>query len=483
MGDGADVQQTAALRAEGLARGWTPEQIVAAIAEEFTVSQLKAHRLARGWTRPRAVEAILATYDADGLARPGLTTGRLCHWEHGKARPGEEYLDRLCRVYETRADLLGYGCDYAPAEPPQPVEEPLADYAGRDTQADDQETDTDRRQLFRAAGATGVSVALEQSGLASMRLSRKLEKSNVGPFTLEHLELRVASFLRSYEHTPSGQMLRAVSALRDEVEALLDGKQTLVQRRALYRIAGQLSALLGFMSFELGDYPVAYAHLLTAEQLAREVGDDTLLASVRVDQSTVALWDEDFPMALSYAQDGQRYATNGAQRALLAVRGEARALARMSDRLGVFEALGRAERELPSHQPGDDPIGGWWSCSPGGLQLYTGISLLWLGQPQDAEPHTRQAIACYQTASPPFAVSSNLPQSQINLAICHVHQGHPEEAIRLATDALAITRGIAEPNLQQANELLTTLTLHHRHLPATRDFADHLHTLRTNNPD
>ncbi|MGH8929913.1 MAG: hypothetical protein ACRDZO_04570, partial [Egibacteraceae bacterium] len=161
----------------------------------------------------------------------------------------------------------------------------------------------------------------------------------------------------------------------------------------------------------------------------------------------------------------------------------ARALARMSDRSGVFEALRRAERASPSHPLGDDPYGPLSGCGPGDLELYTGIALLWLGQPEDAEPHARQAITCYQTALSPFQYPSNQAQSQINLAICKVHQGHPEEGVRLATDALAIPRGAIESNLQQAGELLTALALHHRDLPATRDFADHLHTLRTNGAD
>ncbi len=478
MGNGVDLSSPAALRDQGLARDWPVERIV----EGFGVSRLKAHRLARGWSRPQAVEAVLATYDAEGLARPGLTTGRLCHWEHGKTRPGEEYLDRLCRVYQTRADRLGYGHDYASSEPePEPAEKPLADYAGHDGPAYDEETDTDRRQLFHAAGATGVGLMLEQIGLASMRLSRKLVQSNIGPATLEHLQQRVTSLLAKIHQTPSDQMLRTAATLRDEIALLLDGKQTLTQRALLYRIAGQVSTLLGGTSFELGDFPGAYAHLRTAEQLAGEVGDHRLLASVRVEQGTVALWQGDFRMALSYAQDGQRYAVNGAQRALLAARCEARALAQMRDPSGVFEAIGRAERALPSHTPGDD-LAGWYLSTPGDLELYTGISLLWLGQPKDAAPHARQAIACYQTAAPQYQDSGNLSQSRINLAICLAHQGHPEEGIRLVTDALALPRGAIESNLQQADDLLTTLAGRHRDLPAARDFADHLHTLRPNSP-
>lgn len=126
------------------------------------------------------------------------------------------------------------------------------------------------------------------------------------------MELRVAGFLQDYEHTPSDERLRAVLA-QQEVEGLLDGAQPLDQRPGLYRIGGQLSELLGASSFELSDYPTAHAQLLTAWQLAREVGDHALIARVRVSQSTVA-----------------------------------RAYARMGERTHVFDALQRADWAMPS---------------------------------------------------------------------------------------------------------------------------------------
>ncbi|MGH3754928.1 MAG: hypothetical protein ACRDRP_19970 [Pseudonocardiaceae bacterium] len=518
-----ELEEIATLRAWGRAHGWSTPEVVEAIVDRFGVSRLKAHRLARGWTRPQAIERIRATYRADGWKQPPmLSSQRLCQWEHKpKVRPGEDYLNRLCRVYETRPDQLGYGHDYTPATQPakgRPADiavghagdppplaayaggvvpaaplaltagelhdaepdgedEPSVNYAGHDTQPDCEEAATDRRQFFQAAGVTSVAALVEQTGLASLRLSRELEASNVGPVTLDQLELQVAYLLRRYPRTPSDQMLDATSALREEVTVLLDGKQTLTQRWELYRIAGQLSGLLGHLSLDLGHYPVAYAHLLTAEQLAREVSDYKLLAWVRMSQSTIALWDKDFPMALSYAQDGQRYATGGL-RARLAARCEARACARMSGRAGVMDALGRAQRAMPSG-PAGDADGDWWVFTPGSLELYTGISLLWLGAPEQAEPHARQAIAWYQAAPAALQDPANQAQAQINLAICMVHQDHPDEGLRLATDALTADRGRTEANLTQAGEFLTALQSRRPNLPAARDFADHLRTIRT----
>ncbi len=470
-----ELERIATLRAHGLACGWTCERTAEEIVARFDVTPLKAQRLARGWTRPRAVEEILLTYDREGLRRPSLTPQRLCAWEHEKSHPGEEYLDRLCRLYESRPDKLGFGRDYAPDPPEADHPESATPIVGSSpVELDAKEVATDRNQFLRAAGVTGLATLLEQTGLASMRLSRKSEESNVGPITLDQLELRVANLRQRFQHTPDAQLVGPASTLREEVETLLDGKQPLTQRSALHRIAGQLSAFLGETSFDLSDFPSAYSHLLTAEQLAREVGDHDLLAAIRVRQSTVALWDGDYRMALHYARDGQRYATDGATYAQLAGRGEARACARLGDRAGVFEALGRAERALPSDQSGD----GWTAFSPGALELYTGISLLWLGSPEQAEPHVRQAISLYEAAPVLFQSPANHAQAEINLAICMVNQGQPEEGLRLATEALKVDRGHVEPNLQQAQDLLAALDPRHRDLPAARDFADHLHSIR-----
>ncbi|MGH8901290.1 MAG: hypothetical protein ACRDYA_06305 [Egibacteraceae bacterium] len=463
-----DLERIAGLRDRLLAQGRSVPQVVEAIVARFGVSLLKAHRLARGWTRAQAVEAILATYDVGGW-RPNLTEQRLCAWEHDpKVRPGEDYLDRLCRVYETRPDRLGYGHDYTPA-----VE--LAAYAGHDEQGGE-ETVTDRGEFFHAVGATGLAALLERAGDTAVRLGRKLGASNLGPATLEQLELRVVSFAQGWDHTPMDELFRSVLAEQEEVEALLDGWQPLRQRRELYRIAGQLSVLLGGLSHDLGDYTAARTHLLTAEQLAWEVGDHTLRYRVRVQQSSHALGAGDPRGALDYAQDGRRYAS-GAMDARLAVRCEARALARMGERGGVKDALRRAQRAMLSQPAGGEPDG-LWMFTPGDLELYTGISLLSLGQPADAEPHARQAIVWYQSA--PLALQSPTQQAraQINLASCLAGQDQPDEGIRLVTDALEASHE-RDANLQEAGEFFTALPPAHRDLPAARDLAEQLRSIRT----
>lgn len=130
---------------------------------------------------------------------------------------------------------------------------------------------------------------------------------------------------------------------------------------------------------------------------------------------------------------------------------------------------------MPSQPASDD---GWWVFTPGSFQLYTGSSLLSLGDAKQAEFHTRQAMSFYETAPPSLQNPANQAQAQINLAICLVRQDQPEEGIRLATEALSVERVHVEPNLQQADELLAALPPRQRDLAAAHDLAEQLRSIR-----
>jgi hypothetical protein len=67
---------------------------------------------------------------------------------------------------------------------------------------------------------------------------------------------------------------------------------------------------------------------------------------------------------------------------------------------------------MPSQPVTDDPGGGWSVFSPAALALYTGISLLWLGDAKQAEAHARQAITAYATQPPLLQSPANHAQAR-----------------------------------------------------------------------
>jgi hypothetical protein len=116
----------------------------------------------------------------------------------------------------------------------------------------------------------------------SVELSRHTEASELGPATLEHLDLAVERLGLVYMTTPPAMLLDELRWYRRRAVEVLDGRHTLAQRRRLYVAAGWLTGLLGHLSFDLGDYQAARAHCVTAWQLADDAGERELGAWVLI---------------------------------------------------------------------------------------------------------------------------------------------------------------------------------------------------------
>ncbi len=200
-----------------------------------------------------------------------------------------------------------------------------------------------RSQFLRTTLWAGLGAVLE-----SLRLTLRVEGPAGGPVSHEQLELAVEHYARVYWATPPAVLFDEVRQCRQLVDGMLDQRQRSSRRRHLHLVAGWLSALLGNLSFHLGDYTSARAHLGTAWRLGQAAGHNGLVAWVRGAQSMVALYDGRPEEALAMAREGQALAPNPLVRAQLASWGEARALARMGDRRGVLEAIARGSQAVQS---------------------------------------------------------------------------------------------------------------------------------------
>jgi hypothetical protein len=139
----------------------------------------------------------------------------------------------------------------------------------------------------RTFADNGLAAVVAESVAESVALGRREEASDLGPATLEQIDLAVAQFGRTYPHVPPGELFPAVRDYRSWATGFLDGRLTLTQRSRLCWVAGWLSGLLGRLSLDLGDRTAASAHCLTAAQLATETGDSELATCVRDTQAMI----------------------------------------------------------------------------------------------------------------------------------------------------------------------------------------------------
>jgi transcriptional regulator with XRE-family HTH domain len=233
------------------AQGRPPHQIAAEIVGLAGITRLWAWRLAKGWRRSELLERLRR------LGDPSVDESMLWRWEIGERDPSKEHLDRLCQVYQTRPDLLGYGHDYS--------QRPAA-------------TAASPAGLDRSVGTAGIAEVLQAEPLAMVQA---LTASGVSPETLVFLERSAerlqwsAKAAAPADATPLDGMAWQYRAVR----AALQRRQRVEERRRLARVAARLGGQLGTLLWEL-DEPVALAYFDASVVAAEEAGDPALAAWV-----------------------------------------------------------------------------------------------------------------------------------------------------------------------------------------------------------
>jgi len=257
----------------------------------------------------------------------------------------------------------------------------------------------------------------EEMAQIGARLER-LARSSVDSATLRHLALSLEEMSAAYERDGGAAVYRLVRHERHWIEHLLEEQQRPRDRIELHAPGGKLSAVLGYLAFDLGHRTLADAYLREAFSLAEAATDRDLMAWVRGLQSFVAYYSGRYHDALEYARDGQVHAGGGPQAVRLAVAGEARALGRIGDAYGVTEAVERALGARERH-PGGQPVGEFLSMQPLGLGRIRGnaaSAYLALGDSTRVQEHAERALELF--AGNASAASEAL--TAVDLAVSHL---------------------------------------------------------------
>uniref|UniRef100_UPI001C840C2E hypothetical protein n=1 Tax=Paractinoplanes polyasparticus TaxID=2856853 RepID=UPI001C840C2E len=241
---------------------------------------------------------------------------------------------------------------------------------------------------------------------------------------LDQLDADVGRMAHDYLVRPPFVMFRPLSELRAEVFELLDERQRPTVLPGLYRVAGQLCALLGHASSDLGQAYAADTHTRTAWLCADLAEDDPLRAYVRWVQSNVAYWNGQYRRAAELAHNGQRYATTGTSLLRLASQ-EARAYAAAADHGEASRALATAQAARSHLGIGGDGPGGVFHFPAGKAAYYASEVCLALGGKsnfQQAASHAQDALDLFEAQpdsdrSPEFFAAAQLDLVAAHLAL------------------------------------------------------------------
>ncbi|WP_433521184.1 hypothetical protein ACQPZ2_27980 [Nocardia pseudovaccinii] len=166
------------------------------------------------------------------------------------------------------------------------------------------------------------------------------------------LALTVDDLVDRYELEGPRVLAPEAVAARRRVEELLQQRRHPAQIAHLYRLAGQLSGVLGYMAVNRGMFGRAKMYCREASAIATRTEDRDLQAWVLGTESFCAYYEGRFMDSVALAREGIRLSGQSPQSIRLFSNGLARALGKLGDAAGVAEAIDRATEIATRHKTG-----------------------------------------------------------------------------------------------------------------------------------
>ncbi|ATL68659.1 helix-turn-helix domain-containing protein [Nocardia terpenica] len=294
---------------------------------------------------------------------------------------------------------------------------------------------------------------------AAAEWMERIAASDIGGDTLDRLELAVDDLASAYPTTAPADLLVRIRQHLGYAGRLMDSTMTLTQHRRLLVTAGWLSLLASTCHIDLGELSAAAARGHLAWKLADEAGHSEISAWCLETRAWQRLTDGDYAQAAKLSRAAQDIAPSDSSAFIQATAQEGRALARLGDTKGTYNALRRVAR-IVSPLPLPDRPEHHFRYDPAKADAYVATTLSWLGD-QAAVPYARHVLADLTEAAsvrPRRVASANL-----DLGLALVGAGKPDEAAHAAL--AAVTSGRLVPsNFWRVSEIVTGIE--------SRDAAD-----------
>jgi hypothetical protein len=278
----------------------------------------------------------------------------------------------------------------------------------------------------------------------------------------------------AFAYTPPAEMFRTAQLYRRRVATCLEGQQTLRQRRELYRHAGWLSIILGWLSHDLGDPLAAEAHCLDAWEHGWQAEDGEICGWAMDTASTVAMYNNRPEHARDAALKGLAQVPQNTPAAVRLACQLTRAYGRLHLRDEFDQALEDTRRQfdrLPTQGSG------LFSADAGRIASYAATSSIWLDRPDRAVQHAEEALAFYADVDPAERSPTREAISRLDLGLALIVMNKPDRAAEEARRALKSER-ITGALLSRAREVDAVLQRAHPRLAGAREVHEQYLALR-----
>ena len=445
--------------------GCSIPQIAAEMGRRFTLRPRLAWRLTLGWQQWKLAQRYNTIHPGSRLSDHRVSEYE--NWPHGGAPPSLRYLARLATTY-------GHGCtpsqlvdlddleNLTPADrclltSPPTEYSPATITAGashvpmRTTPGD--RADPDRAPGYRGietvsirgsrrivrCGAHGLPIREEVIMAAdeSAQFRRWSATTNVDDDVLEQMAADVAEIAQRYLINPPATVFSSLLGARDDVFTLIAGQQQPRHTTDLYKVAGQMCALLALATFDLG-YPHAVnTHARTALHCVDVSGYTPLRVFIHWIQSGTAYWDGRYDEAAQFMESALPDATSGTALLRLASQ-QARINAARRQPGDVTRALALAAT-APTGPTPDEP--GVFGFDTGTAAYYASEAHCALG----GTDHLDAAVDLARTALDEFTAEPQprapyIAAARFDLALAHLARGDLNAVSEHLTPVLRATQ-------------------------------------------
>lgn len=172
--------------------------------------------------------------------------------------------------------------------------------------------------------------------------TRQLTASNADDRTIAFIGSSLDGIVERYDREGPKPLRGQARSLRQLVHTLLDGHQPPRVRHELFRLAARAAGLLGYMAVNVGDFLLAEAYAIEAQDLSRAIDDIETELWARGTLSFSYYYAGRYAEADACAAAAVDMAPGSAQAIRLLTNGRARALGKMGDRKAVERVVGQA---------------------------------------------------------------------------------------------------------------------------------------------
>lgn len=395
--------------------------------------RIAAERVARGWSQLEAVRALRAHATTE-LPSDDSMVRQWKRWESG-SMPGEFYRPIIAATFGTVTAALF----------PEPG---------------------------RRNGDREILVA---SGMETLEIVSRLNKSDVDNATLDALRITTDRLCSEYPFMPSEQLLIEGRQWLRRVVELHSKSLTLAQHREVLALSGWLALLVGCVEYDSGDRHAAESTRQAALSLATESDHAEVAGWAHEMRAWFALTTGDYRGVIAASQAGTERAPSHSVAVQLAAQ-EAKAWARIGDRRQVEVSLDRG-RKLLEAMPYPENLDNHFVVDPAKFDFYAMDCYRLVGEDALARALAEEVLRVGTDFDGTERAPMRNAEARVTLAVAAAREGDLEQAVIHGERALQGDRQSVPSLIMTSREVAAVMKQRYSGEPEAESYLAHLRDL------